>query len=201
VYEAPFRTARTKNTLSVCPYRKQTHPSCHKTSFVTLGMFFCPGSFLGILWKSKNLHFGQVSLNLTHCAPLSRPSRPRRVLMTSLRSLSREGQRWLSLCLCMCVWGGGFPTLRCGFASRSVPDGQRFDFWSCLCMTHMTQSCFQKSAFYSSIRIFNSLPYSVTKLKNEKAQFIVALRRHLMHTVFPLLTNFLCVLINYSNVL
>jgi hypothetical protein len=27
-------------------------------------------------------------------------------------------------------------------------------------------SCFQKSAFYSSIRIFNSLPCSVTNLKN-----------------------------------
>jgi hypothetical protein len=40
-------------------------------------------------------------------------------------------------------------------------------------------SCFQKSAFYSSIRIFNILPYSVTNLKNEKAQFKVALRRYL----------------------
>jgi hypothetical protein len=40
-------------------------------------------------------------------------------------------------------------------------------------------SRFQKSAFYSGIRIFNSLPYSVTKLKNEKAQFKAALRRYL----------------------
>jgi hypothetical protein len=40
-------------------------------------------------------------------------------------------------------------------------------------------SCFQKSAFYSSIRIFSSLPYSVTNLKNEKAQCKVALRRYL----------------------
>jgi hypothetical protein len=37
----------------------------------------------------------------------------------------------------------------------------------------------QKSAFYSSIRIFDSLIYSVINLKNEKAQFKVALRRHL----------------------
>jgi hypothetical protein len=40
-------------------------------------------------------------------------------------------------------------------------------------------SCFQESAFYSGIRIFNSLPYSVTNHKNEKAQFKVALRRYL----------------------
>jgi hypothetical protein len=39
--------------------------------------------------------------------------------------------------------------------------------------------CFQKSAFYSGIRIFNSLPHSLTNLKNEKAQFKVALRRYL----------------------
>jgi hypothetical protein len=40
-------------------------------------------------------------------------------------------------------------------------------------------SCFQKSELYSSIRIFSSLPYSVTNLKNEKAQYKVALRRYL----------------------
>jgi hypothetical protein len=40
-------------------------------------------------------------------------------------------------------------------------------------------SCFQKSAFYSAIRIFHSLPCSLTNLKNEKAQFKVALRRYL----------------------
>jgi hypothetical protein len=37
--------------------------------------------------------------------------------------------------------------------------------------------CFQKGAFYSGIRIFNSLTYSVTNLRNEKAQFKVGLRR------------------------
>ena len=29
-------------------------------------------------------------------------------------------------------------------------------------------SCFQKSAFYSGIRIFNKLPQNITDLKNEK---------------------------------
>jgi len=36
-------------------------------------------------------------------------------------------------------------------------------------------SCFQKVASYSGIRIFNSLPRSITSLKNEKTQFKVAL--------------------------
>jgi IS1 family transposase len=35
---------------------------------------------------------------------------------------------------------------------------------------------FQKSAFYSGIRIFYSLPHSLTNFRNEKAQFKVALR-------------------------
>jgi hypothetical protein len=47
-------------------------------------------------------------------------------------------------------------------------------------------SCFQKSAFYSGIRIFNNLPYSVTNLQNEKAQFKVALRRDLNGTLLLL---------------
>jgi hypothetical protein len=39
-------------------------------------------------------------------------------------------------------------------------------------------SCFQKNAFYSKIRIFNSLPRStcITNLKNEEAKFKVALK-------------------------
>ena len=40
-------------------------------------------------------------------------------------------------------------------------------------------SSFQKSAFYSGIRIFNKLPQNITDLKNEKAQFKVALKRYL----------------------
>ena len=37
-------------------------------------------------------------------------------------------------------------------------------------------SCFQKGASYSGIRIFNSLPRSITNLKNEKTQLKVALK-------------------------
>jgi hypothetical protein len=37
-------------------------------------------------------------------------------------------------------------------------------------------SCFQKGESYSGIRIFNSLPRSITSLKKEKAQFKVALK-------------------------
>ena len=40
-------------------------------------------------------------------------------------------------------------------------------------------SCFQKSASYSRIRIFNSLPRSITNLKNENTQFKVALKKFL----------------------
>ena len=38
-------------------------------------------------------------------------------------------------------------------------------------------SCFQKSTFYVGIKIFNSLPPSVTILKNYKAKFKAALRK------------------------
>jgi hypothetical protein len=40
-------------------------------------------------------------------------------------------------------------------------------------------SCFQKSTFYASIRIFNRLPLSLISLKNEKTKFKVALRKYL----------------------
>jgi hypothetical protein len=40
-------------------------------------------------------------------------------------------------------------------------------------------SCFQKNAFYLGIRIFNSLPHSITNLKNEKTEFKVALKEYL----------------------
>jgi hypothetical protein len=55
-------------------------------------------------------------------------------------------------------------------------------------------SCFQKSAFYSGIRIFNSLPRSLTNLKNEKAQFKVALRRYLnAHSFYSVDEFLMCV--------
>jgi hypothetical protein len=40
-------------------------------------------------------------------------------------------------------------------------------------------SCFQKGASYSGIKIFNSLPRSITSLKNEKTQFRIALKKFL----------------------
>jgi hypothetical protein len=40
-------------------------------------------------------------------------------------------------------------------------------------------SCFQKSTFYTSIRIFNRLPLSLIILENEKPKFKVALRKYL----------------------
>jgi uncharacterized membrane protein len=53
-------------------------------------------------------------------------------------------------------------------------------------------SCFQKGASYSGIRIFNSLPRSITNLKNEKTQFKVALKRffngHFFYSVDELFT-------------
>jgi hypothetical protein len=52
-------------------------------------------------------------------------------------------------------------------------------------------SCFQKSAFYSGIRIFNSFPHRLTNLKNEKAQLKGALRRYSVD-------KFLCVQVTYS---
>jgi len=42
-------------------------------------------------------------------------------------------------------------------------------------------SCFQKSTFYAGIKIFNSLPPSVTIVKNDKVKFKATLRKHL-HT-------------------
>jgi IS1 family transposase len=52
-------------------------------------------------------------------------------------------------------------------------------------------SCLQKSSFCSGIRIFNSLPHSLTNLKNEKAQFKVALRRCLNAHSFYSVDEFL----------
>jgi hypothetical protein len=52
-------------------------------------------------------------------------------------------------------------------------------------------SCFQKSAFYPGVRIFNNLPRSITSLKNEKTQFKVSLKNFYMHTAFTLWMSFL----------
>jgi hypothetical protein len=47
------------------------------------------------------------------------------------------------------------------------------------------KACFQKSAYYAGIKIFNSLPSSLTSLVNKKAQFKVALKRYLItHSLY-----------------
>jgi uncharacterized membrane protein len=53
--------------------------------------------------------------------------------------------------------------------------------------------CFQKGASYSGIRIFNSLPRSITYLKNEKTQFKVALKKFLnAHSFYSVDELFTC---------
>jgi hypothetical protein len=47
-------------------------------------------------------------------------------------------------------------------------------------------SCFQKSAFYTGIKIFNSLPSSLTSLMNKKSQFKVALKKVFKYTLLLL---------------
>ena len=54
-------------------------------------------------------------------------------------------------------------------------------------------SCFQKGASYSAISIFNSLPRSITNLKNEKTQFKVALKEFLnVHFFYSMDEFFTC---------
>jgi hypothetical protein len=52
-------------------------------------------------------------------------------------------------------------------------------------------SRFQKSSFYSTVRILNILPYGVTNIQNERAQFQVALRRYLNAHCFYSVDEFL----------
>jgi hypothetical protein len=54
-------------------------------------------------------------------------------------------------------------------------------------------SRFQKGVSYSGIRIFNSLPWSITNLKNEKTQFKVALKKFLnAHSFYSVDELFIC---------
>jgi len=46
-------------------------------------------------------------------------------------------------------------------------------------------SCLQKTTFYAGTKLFNSLPPSMTILKNDKAQFKAVLRKYI-HTPFTL---------------
>ena len=52
-------------------------------------------------------------------------------------------------------------------------------------------SCIQKLVFYSSIKIFNSLPTYIFKLKQKKPKFQVALRECLIAHTFYSLDEFL----------
>jgi len=54
-------------------------------------------------------------------------------------------------------------------------------------------SCFQKGASYSGIRILNSLPQSITNLKNEKTHFKVAFKKFLnAHSFYSVDEFFTC---------
>ena len=54
-------------------------------------------------------------------------------------------------------------------------------------------SCFQKSTIYASIQIFNSLPTSVTIVKNDKTKFKAALRKYINTHAFYSVDEFVCV--------
>ena len=54
-------------------------------------------------------------------------------------------------------------------------------------------SCIQKSTFYAGIKIFNSLPLSVTILKMDKAKFKAVLRKYLhTHSCYSVHEYFKC---------
>jgi hypothetical protein len=52
-------------------------------------------------------------------------------------------------------------------------------------------SCFQRSVYYAGIKIFNSLPFSLSDLINKRAQFEVALKRCLITYSFYSVDEFL----------
>jgi len=60
-------------------------------------------------------------------------------------------------------------------------------------------TCFQKSTFYAGIKIFNSLPLSVTVLKNNKAKLKAALEKYLHTQFFYSVHEFLGAKKIYSN--
>ena len=54
-------------------------------------------------------------------------------------------------------------------------------------------SCFQKGSSYSGIRIFNSLPQSITNLKTEKTHFKMTLKKFLnAHSFYSVDECFKC---------
>ena len=63
----------------------------------------------------------------------------------------------------------------------------------------MPTSGFQKSTFYASIHIFNSLPPSPKIIKNDKANFKAAWRKYLnTHCFYSVDKSFLCVKMIYN---
>jgi hypothetical protein len=52
-------------------------------------------------------------------------------------------------------------------------------------------SCFQKGVSYADVKILNSLPSSISNLRNDKLHFKVALQRYLMDRSFYSLAEFL----------
>jgi len=64
----------------------------------------------------------------------------------------------ISVFVCVFVYSGcgvggeWCPSLRCGFAFRSVREGQRLDVWSCLSMIHMKQSPWDATRTFPCIR-------------------------------------------------
>jgi hypothetical protein len=53
-------------------------------------------------------------------------------------------------------------------------------------------SCFQNSAYYAGITIFNSLPSNLTTLMDKQAQFKVALKKYLIFNLFFQITQNVC---------
>jgi len=58
--------------------------------------------------------------------------------------------------------------------------------------------CFQRNTFSARIKIFNSLPTSVTILKNDKAKFKAPLRQFLHTHTFYSVEEFLCAKMIYN---
>jgi hypothetical protein len=54
----------------------------------------------------------------------------------------------------------------------------------------MNLSCIQKGAYYTSIKILNKLPAHISKLRNEKSKFKVALREYVIEHSFYSLDEF-----------
>jgi hypothetical protein len=52
-------------------------------------------------------------------------------------------------------------------------------------------SCFQKSAYYAGIKIFNSLPSNLSTLIDKQAQFKVALKKYLITHSFYSVDEFI----------